>query len=145
RSRRDTGGSGGAGGIACPVGQPRTYSDTWGAPRSGGRSHMGTDILAPYGTPSYAYEDGVISRMDSSSLGGISLCLQGASGASYYYTHLSAYAGGVSLGKAVTEGEHIADVGGSGNAAGISHLHFEVMPGGGANVNPYPYVARACG
>jgi len=130
---------------ACPVGQPRTYSDTWGAPRSGGRSHMGTDILAPHGTPSYAYEDGVISRMEASSLGGISLYLQGAGGASYYYTHLSGYTEGASVGKAVTAGEHIAYVGDSGNAAGISHLHFEVLPGGGSNVNPYPYVVRACG
>jgi murein DD-endopeptidase MepM/ murein hydrolase activator NlpD len=106
---------------------------------------MGTDILAPHGTPSYAYEDGVISRMDASALGGISLYLQGASGASYYYTHLSGYASGASVGDAVPAGEHIAYVGDSGNAAGISHLHFEVLPGGGANVNPYPYVVRACG
>ncbi|MDQ3710070.1 MAG: M23 family metallopeptidase [Actinomycetota bacterium] len=106
---------------------------------------MGTDILAPHGTPSYAYEDGVISRMEASSLGGISLYLQGASGVSYYYTHLSGYTAGASVGKAVTAGEHIAYVGDSGNAAGISHLHFEVLPGGGSNVNPYPYVVRACG
>lgn len=133
-----------AGGIACPVGSPRSYSDTWGAPRSGGRSHQGTDILAPYGTPIHAYESGTIIRLNTSSLGGISLYLAGDSGNVYYYTHLSGY-NGVSVGQRVSAGQHIAFTGDSGNAAGIPHLHFEVSPGGGGNVNPYPYVKRACG
>jgi murein DD-endopeptidase MepM/ murein hydrolase activator NlpD len=97
-----------SGGSACPVGSPRSYSDTYGAPRSGGRSHMGTDIMAPHGTPSYAYESGTISRMNSSSLGGISLYMTGDSGTVYYYTHLSGYAAGASAGKRVSAGELIA-------------------------------------
>ena len=142
------GGGGGApvsGGMACPVGSPRSYSDTWGAPRSGGRSHMGVDMLAPMRTPIYAFEAGTITRMYGSSLGGISLYMTGNSGNQYYYTHMSGYAAAASPGKRVSAGELIAYVGDSGNAAGIPHLHFEVMPGGGSNVNPYPYVLRACG
>jgi murein DD-endopeptidase MepM/ murein hydrolase activator NlpD len=134
-----------SGGIACPVGSPRSYSDTYGAPRSGGRSHLGTDILAPMGTPSYAYEPGVIDNMWNSSLGGTSLYLRGDSGNLYFYTHLSGYAADSAVGKHVSAGALVAYVGDSGNAAGIPHLHFEVMPGGGSNVNPYPYVLRACG
>jgi len=134
-----------AGNIACPVGSPRSYSDTWGAPRSGGRSHKGTDILAPHGTPIYAYESGVVTRMNGSSVGGISLYLRGNSGAGYYYTHLSGYVSGISAGSSVSAGQHIARNGDTGNARGTPHLHFEVMPGGGGNVNPYPYVTRACG
>jgi murein DD-endopeptidase MepM/ murein hydrolase activator NlpD len=133
------------GNIACPVGSPRSYSNTWGAPRSGGRSHKGTDILAPHGTPIYAYESGVVTRMSGSSLGGISLYMRGNSGTSYYYTHLSGYVSGISAGSSVTVGQHIAKNGDTGNARGTPHLHFEVMPGGGGNVNPYPYVLRACG
>jgi murein DD-endopeptidase MepM/ murein hydrolase activator NlpD len=106
---------------------------------------MGVDILSPIGTPIYAYENGVITRMNNSSLGGISLYLTGDSGNLYYYTHLSGYVSGVSTGDSVSVGQHIAHNGDSGNAAGIPHLHFEVMPGGGGNVNPYPYAARACG
>ena len=143
------GGGGGSapvnGGTACPVGQPRNYTDTYGAPRSGGRSHLGVDILAPIGTPSYAYESGTITRMDGNSLGGISLYLRGDGGNVYYYTHLSGYKSGVSVGQRVSAGQHIAYVGDTGNAAGIPHLHWEVQPGGSGNVNPYPYAYRACG
>lgn len=134
-----------SGAIACPVGNPRNYSDTYGAPRSGGRRHQGVDILAPHGTPIYAYENGTINRMNGNRLGGISLYLQGASGTVYYYTHLAGYVSGLAPGQAVSVGQHIAFNGDTGNAAGIPHLHFEVMPGGGGGVNPYPYARRACG
>lgn len=134
-----------SGGLACPVDQPRSYSDTWGASRSGGRSHMGVDIIAPSGTPLRAYESGTISRMGSNSLGGITLYLKGNSGNQYYYAHLSRFVSGLSPGDKVTAGQHIAFVGASGNARGINHLHWEVKPGGGANVNPYPFASQACG
>ena len=134
-----------AGGIACPIGDPVSYSDTWGAPRSGGRSHEGVDMLSPIGTPIYAYEDGVVTSTNPSSLGGISLYLDGDSGNEYFYTHLSGFVSGISAGVRVSAGQHIAHNGDTGNAAGIPHLHFEVRPGGGAKVNPYPYAHRACG
>jgi peptidoglycan LD-endopeptidase LytH len=132
-----------SGGVACPVGQPHSYSDTYGAPRSGGRSHMGVDIMAATGIPVYAYENGTISRLSSNSMGGISLYLTGASGNLYYYTHLSGYVSGISSGQSVSAGDHIAYVGMTGNAP-APHLHWEVMPGGGGNVNPTPYADRAC-
>jgi murein DD-endopeptidase MepM/ murein hydrolase activator NlpD len=134
-----------SGGLACPVDQPRSYTDTYGAPRSGGRSHLGVDILAPIGTPQRAYENGTITRMHGNSLGGISLYLRGDSGNEYYYTHLSGYVSGLSVGQRVTAGQHISFTGDTGNAAGIPHLHWEVRPGGGGNVNPYPYARTACG
>lgn len=132
-------------GAACPVGSPRSYSDTWGAPRSGGRRHKGTDIMAPRGTGIYAYETGTITRLTNSSVGGISIYMRGASGNVYYYTHLQGYVSGLRAGAPVRAGQHIAFNGDTGNARGTPHLHFEVMPGGGGNVNPYPYVKRACG
>lgn len=76
----------------------RSYSDTYGAPRSGGRSHKGVDILAPMRTPLYAYENGVVTRMSSNSFGGITLCLRGDSGNLYYYAHLSGYVDSVNPG-----------------------------------------------
>jgi peptidoglycan LD-endopeptidase LytH len=132
--------------IACLMARPYTYVDTWGAPRSGGRSHQGTDVMAPYGTKVLAYTDGVISRESSNTYGGITLYLQGDNGVEYYYAHLASYA--VPEGARVQAGQYIANNGQSGNARYTApHVHFEVHPGGPGSspVTPYPSVKRACG
>jgi murein DD-endopeptidase MepM/ murein hydrolase activator NlpD len=129
--------------VACPVSRPYSYVDTWGAARSGGRTHQGTDIMNPYGNKVHAYVDGTISRQSYNSLGGVTLYLQGDDGDEYYYAHLARYV--ARTGQRVQAGELIAYNGQSGNAAATApHLHFEVHPGGGAAVNPYPWVVRAC-
>jgi murein DD-endopeptidase MepM/ murein hydrolase activator NlpD len=129
---------------ACPVEPPYSYVDTWGASRSSGRHHEGTDIMAPHGAKELAYTDGVISDEHTNSLGGTVLYLRGDNGDEYYYAHLSGYA--VPEGTRVRAGQHIAYVGNTGDARYTApHLHFEVHPGGGAPVNPYPYVKRVCG
>jgi peptidoglycan LD-endopeptidase LytH len=136
----------GSGGLACPMAPPYTYIDSWGAARSGGRTHEGTDIMAPYGAKVLAFTSGVISREKSGELGGITLYLQGDNGAEYYYAHLSGYA--VTAGTRVRAGQHIAFNGNSGNASATApHVHFEIHPGGpgSAPVNPYPQVRQACG
>jgi murein DD-endopeptidase MepM/ murein hydrolase activator NlpD len=130
---------------SCPQSPPYSYVDSWGAPRSGGRRHEGTDIMAAYGNKVHAIVDGVISRQSVNSLGGTTLYLQGDNGNEYYYAHLSRYAS--SVGQRVKAGELIAYNGASGDAAGgPPHVHFEVHPGGpgSAPVNPYPYVKAAC-
>ncbi len=133
------------GGRVCPVNGAVSFTDSWGAPRSGGRTHQGVDMIAARGTPLVAIESGKISRMSSSSLGGITLWIAGSSGDSFYYAHLDGYASGVSSGMAVSAGELIGYVGNTGNARyTVPHLHFEHHPGGGSAVNPYPLVASLC-
>jgi murein DD-endopeptidase MepM/ murein hydrolase activator NlpD len=129
---------------ACPVGQPRAYSDDFGAPRSGGRTHQGNDIIAPMGTPVYAAQSG---RFEQSynGLGGISALVYAPNGDYTYYAHLSSYAG-VGSGSFVSAGTQIGHVGNTGNASGgITHLHFEYHPGGGGAANPYPHLRAVCG
>ncbi|CAN5405910.1 MAG: peptidoglycan DD-metalloendopeptidase family protein [Acidimicrobiia bacterium] len=133
-----------SGGMACPVNGAVAFTDTYGAPRSGGRSHQGVDMIAAKGTPVVAIEGGVLD-LGSSSLGGITIWLNGNSGDEYYYAHLDGYASGVSDGMSVSVGELIGYVGNTGNAIyTVSHLHFELHPGGGGAVNPTPLVASLC-
>lgn len=126
----------------CPVGTPNAFSDSWGAPRSGGRSHEGVDMFAAYGMSLYAVEDGTI-RTSDNSLGGVSIHLDGDSGDSYYYAHLSKRL--VVTGERVQAGQLIGANGNSGNARSTPpHLHFQYHPGGGSPVNPYPLAFALC-
>ncbi|HUS61032.1 MAG TPA: peptidoglycan DD-metalloendopeptidase family protein [Acidimicrobiales bacterium] len=130
----------GSGSWICPVQGPRAFSNDWGAPRSGGRRHQGNDIMSPTGTPVVANVGGTV-RQHQSSLGGLSYYLQGDDGVTYYGAHLSAYA---ASGR-VSAGTVIGRVGTSGNArGGVPHLHFEVHPGGGGAINPYPTLTKYC-
>ena len=130
-----------AGIMFCPVDGPVDFIDSWGFARSGGRTHKGVDMMASTGTPTVAPVSGEVQHR-SSSLGGLSWYVYGDNGNTYYGTHLSGYenrgAGWVEAGTV------IGYVGDSGNAAGMPHLHFEIHPGGGSPVNPYPATAEAC-
>ncbi|HEX2258404.1 MAG TPA: M23 family metallopeptidase, partial [Actinomycetota bacterium] len=134
-----------AGKLRCPVDGATSFTDTFGAPRSGGRRHMGVDMFAAEGTPLVAVTDGVILRKQSSPAGGLGVWLRGSNSTVYYYAHLSSYAS-ISPGQKIGAGTRVGSVGSTGNAAGgPPHLHFEVQPGGGSPINPYPTAARACG
>lgn len=129
---------------ACPVGSVHSFTDTWGAPRSGGRKHQGTDVFAPYGAPAYAVVDGVIDKWSNGGLGGLAVWLTGDDGTRYYYAHNSANLAPV--GKRVRAGEVIAFVGTTGNAATTPpHIHFEAHPGGKGAQNPAPWLKAICG
>lgn len=125
--------------IICPVLGGSAYGNTWGAPRSGGRRHQGVDMLAPTGTPLQAVVSGFVEQKNNA-LGGITISLRGDNGNRYYYAHLVGYEG---VAGRVEQGQVIGYVGDTGNARGTPHLHFEIRPGGGVPVNPYPSVRAA--
>lgn len=124
----------------CPVAGPHSFSNDYGAPRGGGRSHQGNDILAPRGTPVVANVSGDVSP-NHSSLGGNSYFLHGSDGNTYFGAHLDSYGASGS----VSAGTVIGYVGDTGDAqGGPTHLHFEIHPGGGGPVNPYSTLTRYC-
>jgi peptidoglycan LD-endopeptidase LytH len=98
-------------------------------------------MMAASGTPTVAPASGRVEHRGSS-LGGLSWWVHADDGTIYYGTHLSGYANeGAGW---VQAGTVIGYVGDTGNAAGTPHLHFEMHPGGGAAVDPYPQVATSC-
>lgn len=130
-----------SGDMVCPVGGPTSFVDSWGAPRSGGRTHQGVDMMAAYGTPQVAIVSGTITYAGYSGIGGNVQYLSGDDGNLYIYIHQRENT--VTSGH-VSAGQVISYVGDTGNAAGTPHLHFEFHPGGGGAVNPYPLVASLC-
>ena len=103
-------------------------SDSYTQSRSSGTTHEALDIMAPRGTPVLAVEDGRVTKLFLSKLGGITLYQFDPSAEFvYYYAHLDRYADGIVEGDQVTKGQVIGYVGSTGNAsANAPHLHFAV-------------------
>lgn len=140
--------------LAVPVqGVARSrLQDTFHARRGKGRAHEAIDIMAPWGTPVLAADDGKIVKISRNRAGGLTLYQADASGRFvYYYAHLAGYADNLREGQEVRRGDVIAYVGATGNAAPTApHLHFAVMLHkkslrwqGAEVVNPYPALAMA--
>ena len=118
------------------------FTDSYGAPRSGGRRHEGVDIIAKTGQLIYAADDGTLTKIYMDAPGansGNGWRLTRADATYYFYGHMSAFAAGLKVGSVVKAGQILGKVGMTGNA-GTPHLHFEVHPGGGPAVNPTPVV-----
>jgi LysM repeat protein len=123
----------------CPVPGASFFND-WGFPRSGGRYHEGNDLFAARGTPVLAPASGSVVQVVGT-VGGRQFRLYGDDGVTYSGSHLHAFG---EKGR-VSAGEVVGYVGDSGNALGArTHLHFEVHPGDGPGVNPYPALVAAC-
>lgn len=130
-----------SGGLICPIEGPVSFVDSWHAPRPGGRLHEGVDLMSPRGTPNVAVVSGSITQKAGGTSGN-GVYLSGDNGDRYYYFHLDSYAGGP---RRVTQGEVVGYVGNTGDASGgATHTHFEIHPGGGGAVNPYPAVRAVC-
>ena len=125
-----------------PIRAATKFSDDWLFARPGGRYHEGIDLFAAYGSPVVAVADGSLFRVGYNGLGGWRLWLRDAAGTTFYYAHLSSFAPAAKEGASVARGTVIGFVGDSGDARGTSpHVHFEIHPGGGGPVRPYPLVS----
>jgi hypothetical protein len=132
---------------AFPVQGPCGFIDTWGAVRSGGRSHEGVDVIAKAGLYVYAVADGTLTKQaydKPGALSGNAWWLTQADGTYFFYGHMSAFAPDLAVGSKVVAGQVIGFIGMTGNAA-TPHLHFEIHPRGGSAVNPTPSVKAVDG
>ena len=146
--------------LVFPVVGKAVYFNDFGAPRGQG-GHEGNDIMTTWRSPAVAAEAGNVKFHTTSARAGCMLYLHGDSGTTYIYIHLNndrtakndntgkcvagtAYWKGLKNGARVEAGQPIAYNGNSGDAdqAGY-HLHFEVHPGGGSAVSPFPYLRKA--
>lgn len=147
------------------------WSDTYGAPRSGGRTHIGVDLMGAKMIPLVAANDAVLTwgRYDNDR--GSIVRFRDADGWEYQYIHMNNDTPGTDDGNAecrhvfsaklcdaltdpggrrsveVSAGEFVGFLGDSGNAEWTApHLHFEIYrptDSGAQPVNPTPFVDEA--
>lgn len=144
--------------IAFPVaGSQVVFTDSWNAPRPGGRLHEGTDLFAPKGTDVVAGADGRVAWKHNGRHG--RCCAVGlvhAGGWVTHYLHLDndtpgsddgrrvGIASDLDVGDHVKRGQLLGWTGDSGNAENTpAHLHFELRDPTGIPVNPYPLLQDA--
>ncbi len=142
-----------------PIVGAAEYGNNYGDARANG-AHAGIDIMTTWRSAAVAAEAGKVKFWTTSARAGCMLYLYGASGTTYLYIHLNndltarrdnkgscvpgvAYADGLRDGARVKAGQVIGYNGDSGDAEGTYHLHFEVHPKDGADVNPFPYLNAA--
>src|SRR4051812_21370689 len=111
----------------------------FGAPRSGGRTHEGFDVVAACGTPLAAARGGRVVKnvYDPVLYGNLLIVRNRATRRDYWYAHL-AQRSRLHRGTRVRTGERIGRVGATGNARTVGcHLHFEIHSRGRAT-DPAP-------
>ncbi len=145
--------------IVFPVIGPAAYTDDFGDTRPQGR-HEGNDIVSSWRAPAVAAEAGKV-ELTTNARAGCMVYLLGKSGTEYVYVHLNddltsrndnrgkcvpgvTFPKGLKTGQDVEAGQPVGYVGNSGDADGHAHhLHFELHPGAGAPVSPYPWLRKA--
>ena len=149
--------------IHFPVGSAVSFSDDYGDPRSGGRTHEGNDLMGPKMAKLLSTVDGRVTfaRVDAGGLSGNMLTIRDDEGWTYRYIHVNndtpgtddglnpidaIFAPGIAVGVTVKAGQHVAYLGDSGNAEGTApHLHFEIRRPDGSPVNPWTSLRLAQG
>lgn len=99
------------------------------------KAHLGTDYVAPKGTPVYAVADGVIRRAGYTKNNGNYVRIKHNSVYETGYLHFSKIASGIKTGMTVKQGQVIGYVGDTGLASGV-HLCYRLWKYG-RQVDPY--------
>ncbi|MEV4261060.1 M23 family metallopeptidase [Kribbella sp. NPDC049584] len=108
--------------------------------QAGGRwahNHTGLDFAAPMGTPVRSVMAGEVIQADFEGAYGRQVKVRHADGTVTSYSHMEEF--DVSVGDSVQAGTMVGRIGMTGNTTG-PHVHFEVLPGGGAPIDPEPWL-----
>jgi murein DD-endopeptidase MepM/ murein hydrolase activator NlpD len=117
-----------------------------------GHKHEALDILAPRGTPVLAVAEGMVVKLFTSKLGGLTVYqFDDSRTYCYYYAHLDRYAAGLKENTLLRMGEVLGYVGSTGNASPEApHLHFAVTRLGpdkewwrGTAIDPLPLLRHS--
>jgi murein DD-endopeptidase MepM/ murein hydrolase activator NlpD len=119
---------------------PGPIGDSFGAARSGGRTHTGLDFPVAYGTRVGAAGVGVTEFAGWNSGGyGNLVVVRHRLGYTTWYAHLSSIT--TWKGEEVSGGTRLGYVGSTGNSTG-PHLHFELRRNA-VPIDPFPYMLQA--
>ncbi len=99
------------------------------------KAHLGTDYVAPKGTPVYAVADGIVEQAGYGRNNGNYVKIRHNSVYETGYLHFSRIASGIKKGKTVKQGQVIGYVGQTGLASGV-HLCYRFWKNG-KQVDPY--------
>jgi Peptidase family M23 len=148
--------------ITFPILGESNYVDTYLAARSGGRKHLGVDMMSDKGNVVVAAVDSCVTWLryaGEGSDGTNLLIMEDENGWEYRYIHLNndspgtddaanrrdeAFYEGIDIGDCVEAGDPIAFIGDSGAEWAGGHLHFEIRNPTHA-INPYFSVKAAEG
>jgi peptidoglycan LD-endopeptidase LytH len=113
----------------------------FGAPRNGGRRHIGFDITAACGTPLAATRTGVVVRRAfDARLDGNFVVIKGLRERRWYWYSHMARPSRFRKGDLVRVGEVVGNIGRTGNAGSTPcHLHFEIHRNG-RTIDPAPHL-----
>ncbi len=107
------------------------YGPRWG------RLHAGMDFAGPVGTPLRSVGLGVVTFAGPQGAYGNKVEVTLYDGTEVHYGHMQRIS--VKVGDQVTSGQRLGTLGNTGRSTG-PHLHLEVRPGGGAPINPEPWL-----
>jgi len=117
----------------------------FGAPRAGGYTHQGQDVLTAEGTPVLAPLAGTITSTSYQAGGAGYYAVEHTNvGLDFMFAHCQAGSLVVTTGQAVGAGQQLCRAGQTGDAT-APHLHFEMWVGGwqeagGHPIDPLPYL-----
>ena len=93
-----------------------------------GRQHEGIDLQSEYDAEIYSAGPGIVREVETARGYGKYVLIDHGRGVFTRYAHLNRFGAGIVPGIEIGFGQHIGDMGNSGNATAI-HLHYEVLTG----------------